>query len=721
MDDLIQVGDEFYTLATSAMADDRTRVLKDGETFAVFDRYGDIQPFGIGEQGLYHEGTRFLSRLLLSLDNLRPLLLSSTVKQDNALLTVDLTNPDINSDGRVAIPRGTLHISRAKFLWRGVCYERIKVSNYGLFSVRFLISLQFDVDFADVFEVRGIKRKKKGERLENEITEKAIHLKYRGLDNVVRRTELEFTGLPLKVSRSEAILPLSLEPKQEKEIAFTVACHSGTSRSFRFAHDDALSRATGSLRVAAGGECTIYTSNEQFNDWVNRSLTDIHMMRTDTSHGPYPYAGVPWFSTAFGRDGIVTALQLLWVNPAVAKGVLAYLSHRQATEIDPERDAEPGKILHETRLGEMAALGEIPFGCYYGSVDATPLFIILAGAYYERTGDRAFIETIWPNVELALHWIDNYGDADKDGFVEYLRHSKHGLVTQGWKDSWDSVFHADGRLAEGPIALCEVQAYVYGAKRAAAALAADLGEFQKSAELLRQAARFRDQFERSFWCERLSTFALALDGHKVPCEVRTSNAGHCLFTGIADQEHGKRVAETLLGDEQFSGWGIRTVAASENRYNPMSYHNGSVWPHDNALIAAGLGQYGYKELVHKILTGFFDASLFLELHRLPELFCGFPRRLGEGPTMYPVACVPQSWAAGSVFLFLQACMGLSFEGEKKKVVFSSPLLPEFLDYIHLRNLRIGDATVDLSLQRYAQDVSINVVRREGDVEITVNK
>jgi glycogen debranching enzyme len=369
----------------------------------------------------------------------------------------------------------------------------------------------------------------------------------------------------------------------------------------------------------------------------------------------------------------------------------------------------------------MAALREIPFGRYYGSVDSTPLFVLLAGAYHERTADRRFAESIWPHVERALHWIDRYGDRDGDGFVEYYRATPEGLAQQGWKDSHDSVFHADGELARGPIALCEVQGYVYAAKRGAARMAIALDRMDLADQLTREAELLRRRFEDVFWCEEIGTYALALDGEKRPCKVRTSNPGHCLYAGIVSQNRAERVAATLLDTASFSGWGIRTVAAGEARYNPMSYHNGSVWPHDNALIGAGLARYRLKSGVLRIMGGVFDTSLFIDLHRMPELFCGFPRRPGEGPTLYPVACSPQAWAAGSVFLLLQACLGLRIEAAIRRVNLYYPLLPGFLEKVRIRGLQVGSSSVDLSFRRVGEDVAVNVLGRRGNLEVVVVK
>lgn len=717
MEEIISVNDQFYILASSSMADDRTRVLKHGETFGVFDRYGDIQPVGRGTQGVFHQGTRFLSRQEVFLNNDRPMLLSSTVKEDNALLAVDLTNPDLYRDGRIAIPRGSVHVFRSRFLWNGVSYERFRLSNYSLSPVKMTLSIRFEADFADIFEVRGKKRERKGRMLPNVLRKDVLVLRYEGLDEVTREARIQFSPEPLEISASQATFGIELEPKGEIAVAVMMACDVADCHRPLLSYDSAMAEAGLAFGAEQSEDCSIQTSNAQFNEWWNRSVLDVRMMVTDTNEGPYPYAGVPWFSTPFGRDGVITALECLWIRPELSRGVLAYLASTQAKEVNPAQDAEPGKILHETRKGEMAALHEIPFGLYYGSVDSTPLFVMLAGAYYERTADLAFIQSIWPNLEPALTWMDTFGDPDRDGFVEYVRKSPTGLDNQGWKDSHDSISHADGSLAEGPIALCEVQGYVYDAKVQASKLAEALGYGDRASQLRRQARSLKERFDDAFWCEESSTYALALDGKKRPCQVKTSNAGHCLYTGIATDEHARRVAETLMSDELFSGWGVRTLADSERRYNPMSYHNGSIWPHDNAMIAVGLARYGLKSGVEKIMTGMFEVSLVLDFHRLPELFCGFVRRPGQGLTRYPVACNPQAWAAGSAFMALQACLGLSIIASEHKIVFNYPILPEFIDKMQIKNLKVGNASVDLLLRRHDLDVGITVNRRVGKVEV----
>ncbi len=722
--EVIRVRDAFYIRSSSSRIDVRTRVLKQGDTFAVFDRFGDIDTFGTGELGLYYQDTRFLSRLTLKLGKDRPLLLSSTVREDNAVLAVDSTNPDVCRNGETVTPRGTLHIFRSKILWKRTCEERLRIHNYGRVAMDFSFSLEFEADFADIFELRGMTRERRGRRMETEIVHDGVVLAYEGLDGRPRRTRIVFDPPPTRLTESAATCQIRLEPGENASYRWVIACEvdSDSRPEIKPCYEKVVQEAASLSESAHSREPLIFTSNEQFNDWLNRSLADLEMMRTETRYGPYPYAGVPWFSTEFGRDGIITALQCLWFDPSFARGVLAYLAATQADAENAEQDAQPGKILHETRAGEMATLGEIPFKRYYGTIDATPLFIMLAGAYYKRTGDRAFVESIWPNVDRALTWIDRYGDVDGDGFVEYTRRSKLGLIHQGWKDSHDAIFHEDGTSAEGPIALCEVQGYVYAARLAAAELARLFGDDARARDLSKQARTLLRRFEESFWCDELSTYAIALDGRKQPCRVRTSNAGHCLFAGIASAEHARRVAATLTDEASFSGWGIRTVATSEARYNPMSYHNGSVWPHDNSLIAAGFARYDLKESAAIILAGLLDASLFFDLHRLPELFCGFPRRPGEAPTLYPVACAPQSWASAALFLLLEACLGLGVSASHRRLTFSRPILPRFLKQVTIRGLNVADARADLLLTRHDEgDVGVNVLRREGALDVVVLK
>ena len=709
---------QFYIATKSAPVEDRVRVLKYGQIFAVFDRFGDITPVGMGEQGIFFEGTRHLSESALFVGNSSPLLLSSTTTGDNCVFTADVTNVDVTWHDRVLLPRGTLHLRRSKVLWAGACYEQVRIANYGLDPVRFPITMKFQSDFVDLFEVRGAHRAHRGQYLPPEITGDCVTLSYRGLDGVTRTTRLSFLPAPQHLTPQEAQFEVSLQPQEQTVLHFTIQCDRNAEV---LPYARAFSVAKTAMATSGGHEqCDIESSNRSFNDWINRSVADIKMMTVGNPEPEYPYAGVPWFSTIFGRDGIIVALECLWTNPAFAKGVLRHLADTQATERVPERDAEPGKILHESRRGEMAALGEVPFGRYYGAVDSTPLFVVLAGAYYTRTADLPFIESLWPNIDAALDWIDHYGDQDHDGFVEYSRKSPKGLVQQGWKDSSDSVFHADGTLAEPPIALCEVQGYVYAAKRSAASLARLLGLGEKADLLEASALKLQEQFEKSFWCEDLGTYALALDGHKNPCRVRTSNPGHCLYTEIASPAHAARFSDTIQKSDSFSGWGIRTVSTLEARYNPISYHNGSIWPHDNALCAAGLARYGFRSAASQILTSFLDASLSIDLHRLPELFCGLERRAGESPTLYPVACSPQAWAAGAIFMLLESCLGIAVDAPAKQVLFRQPCLPAEIPELRILHLRVAGASVDLLLKRRRDaSVSIEVLAKHGALELLV--
>jgi glycogen debranching enzyme len=707
---------QYYIATTAAREDDRARVLKYGRMFYVFDRLGDVQTSGLGEQGLFYDGMRHLSELSVNLWNERPMLLSSTVATNNLLFTADAANLDVFREGSIAIHRGVLHLVRSRFLWRDSCFEQLHFVNHGLDKLEIPVSIHFDADYADIFEIRGNSRDKRGRRLETQIYDNTVVLAYEGLDRVVRETLLETNIRADRSSETGMHFYFGLRPKEHVTLELEIGCNLERPHTFK-GYGDALAASRFELSAITKHFPQISSSNSRFSDWIARSVSDLEMMIAGNPEQNYPYAGVPWFSTVFGRDGIITALQTLWLNPDIARGVLEYLAAKQADEVDSFADSEPGKILHEMRRSEMAALGEVPFGRYYGSVDATPLFVMLAGAYFDRTADRQFLKRLWPHIERALEWIDKYGDVDGDGFVEYSRHSHEGLVQQGWKDSNDSVFHDDGKIAEPPIALCEVQGYVYAAKLAAARLARVLGNKDQCCELELQAESLRTRFEEIFWCSDLGTYALALDGRKKPCRVRASNAGHCLFTGIASAERGRRVAEALMSDISFTGWGIRTVASTESRYNPLSYHNGSVWPHDNSIIAHGMAKYGYKNMAGQLLLALLDLSGEVELHRLPELFCGLKRRPTEGPTLYPVACSPQAWAAATPFFILEACLGVTVQAERGRILFDRPFLPEGIPQLAIRNLSCGKAAVDLLLERRGDSVLVHCESKREDVEI----
>lgn len=753
--DADEVLPQYHIEAQTSLVERPLRSLKYGEAFAVLDSYGDIGVLP-GPEGLYFQDTRYLSRLGFTIEDQRPLLLSSVMQDDNGALSVDMTTPDIRIDAHdeTTIPRELIAIERTKFLFKGACYDRIGLRNYDSRHWHLKIGVTFDADFRDLFEVRGMDRPVRGKRSVQMASESEVQFRYVGLDEVVRTTSLHFGPKPKHIEPGRAEFEVSLPPGGRASLFIRIVCES--HRAFTSAPaaekvgEDAaagLSQAAGSaagtrhtkglgegvifarayrdsrrdLRQLTAGITTIISSNDQFNEAACRATADLYMLASRTPEGIYPFAGIPWYSTVFGRDGIITAMMALWIDPNFAKGVLRYLASTQAKAVDPAADAQPGKVLHETRRGEMAMLGEVPFRHYYGTIDGTPLFVMLASEYYAVTGDLETIKHIWPALELAVEWMNVYGDRDGDGFVEYARDTDKGLENQGWKDSHDSIFHADGHLAKGPIALCEVQGYVYAAKNGMAKLAAGLGHDDLATRLGKEAEALRANFDAAFWNEEIGTYALALDGAKKQCAVRSSNAGHALFTGIALPERAASVAANLLSKDGFNGWGVRTIARGEARYNPMSYHNGSIWPHDNAMVAMGLARYDLKAEAARIFQGMFDTALYQDQKRLPELFCGFMRRNQRGPVSYPVACSPQAWAAAAPFAFLAACIGLEVQHDRNRIRLRNPTLPAFLEGVSIFNLKLGESRVDLRVQRYGSDVTVNVLRRVGDAQVSVVK
>ncbi len=690
--------------------------LKHDDAFAIIDAHGDIGAFGNSSSGLFFKDTRHLSRLELLVGRRAPLLLGSSLDGDDLQLCCDLTNGDVYVDGGLWLHKDIVHLYRTTYVRDASLRQRLVVTNHGTSDLRLPVSIVFDCDFADIFEVRGERRKKRGTMMRHVESPRSVVFAYTGLDDVVRKTEVHIEPQPDLLKDTSALFYLDIPAKQSQRIFLSANADAGTFPP-ACSYAKGLRDARRSVRRTHLLETNISVSDPDLDNVLKRALSDLRILTTSTADGPYPYAGTPWYSTTFGRDALITGLQVLWLDPSIAKGILRRLARYQARSFDPDADAQPGKILHEMRGGEMAALREVPFGLYYGSVDSTPLFIVLAGAYMEATCDKAFLDEIWPAVLRALEWINGPGDPDGDGFVEYARETESGLSNQAWKDSHDAVFNSDGSLAEGPLALVEVQGYVYAAKIYAARMASRVGDEELSLELSRQAEMLRQRFEDAFWLDDLGIYALALDGNKRPVRTRSSNAGHVLSTGIAAPDRATSVLKEMLSPNFYSGWGIRTIATSEARYNPMSYHNGSVWPHDNAMIAAGFARYGQEPGIEMIFDGLLNAALNMENQRLPELFCGFRRRVGRPPILYPVACAPQAWASGSMLHILSSLLGLRIDGVSRTVTLTTPRLPRELDHISISNLRVGEGSVDFMLQRERGVIISKIMKTRGAVQL----
>lgn len=662
--------------------------LVESNTFIVSDLNGDV--LAGSAHGLFFADTRFLSKYNLTLDGQTPDLLTARVVSSYAA-SIYATNRPNKEFG----PR-TLSIVRDRFVGDGL-HEDIFVHNHGPVVCRVTLRLDFDADFADIFEVKQGELTLTGETTvtaEPHFTLVFSHIHGR----LTRRTLISFTQTAVIDGRS-AVFDIALAPNAhwktcvnihlaaDKE-SFAPKCRCGEFDKFEPPPKKGKGRWLGpAFRLS--------TDNDTLRHLYERALIDLEALRLDIDGDQAPAAGVPWFMTIFGRDSIITSLQALPLAPEMAVGTLKTLARHQGVKIDRFRDEEPGKILHEIRFGELALLEKVPHARYYGTVDATPLWLILLGETYRWTGDLELIKELIPAAEAALDWIDSYGDVDGDGFVEYRRSSS--LVNQGWKDSDDAVAFADGRLAEGPIALVEVQGYVYRAKTAMAELFTRLGDDAKAGRLNEQAARLKKDFNNKFWSAKDDYFSLALDGQKRLVDSVTSNPGHALWSGIVDRDKASAVAERLMSDDMFSGWGIRTLSNKMARYSPLSYHNGSVWPHDNSIIAAGLAAYGFNEPAWRVITAMIEAAGEMPVYRLPELFCGYNRRPLGFPVPYPTASSPQAWATGAVFLFLQALLGMVPDSDSR-TVRTSPILPTSIKKLALR-IRAFDRMFKLRASR----------------------
>jgi glycogen debranching enzyme len=722
---VIRVGSDFYIHASSLTSRRPTRVLVNGESFAVFEVGGDILQTPDEPLGFFHRDTRYLSRFELKIAGATPYYLNSYVSSENAQLRINLSNPDLCfPEEESELPRNSIQIERNWLIAGAALFHKLTVRNYACVQVEIPLYFLFEVDFADVFEVRGFKRTKRGQHPDPEVAGKIVRFLYHGLDGARRFTKILFEDAPAALEAGRAAFQFTLKPGQEKALEVQIVCgceqaSRGSQTRARF--DDALAQHRSEIARLDAGWAVITASNESLELLLQRSVGDLTSMIRFAPEGAFLMAGIPWFATLFGRDSILTALFALPFNPALAAATLKTLASLQGSQIDQRRDEQPGKIVHEIRAGELAATGEVPFGRYYGSIDATPLFLWLLGRYVQTSGDLELAERLWSNAERALDWIERSGDCDGDMYVEYRRETPHGLANQGWKDSFDAVSHADGTLARPPIALCEVQGYVYAAYTSIADIAGRLGRAEVAARLYQRAATLRARFARNFWLEPECTVALALDAEKRPCRVMSSNAAHCLATGLLNRDQAEALTQRLMSEDMFTGWGVRTLSSSERRYNPMSYHNGSVWPHDNALVAVGLTRFKRPQNTIRILEGLLQAAGHFKTGSLPELFCGFPRDERLGPVPYPVACHPQAWSAAAIFVLVQVMLGIEVMGLERKLVIDSPAMPDWLDWLKIEKLKVGDGEVSLMVRRTSEGTSIGIIERHGNVSVELLK
>jgi glycogen debranching enzyme len=692
---------------------------KHGPVFVCSARDGNINPALTSGQGVYLHDTRYLSQFRLTLDG-NDLLLLAASGETGYEAFVQLTNPELKGSNGL-VEQMALDVRRHRLVCDGV-HERVEVRNHSQERAATEVELVLSADFADIFEVRGINRRlTQGRLLTSTPSPDTARFEYRGGDDIARTTTIEMSPMGETSVEGDALIacwPVELDPHESFVVDLRISLTGGTDARPPEMFEAAAER----LRYEKEqweASCTKFTAlHRSFNRFLEAGARDLGVLVTPLGDESIVVAGVPWFAAPFGRDALLTALESLILNPKLARDALLFLAARQATGADVVREAEPGKILHELRGGELANLGLIPHTPYYGSVDATPLYLIVAGAYYRWTDDLETMSLLKPSIEAALSWIDNSGDYDGDGFVEYERRSPAGLINQGWKDSRDAVVHADGTRAEGPIALAEVQGYVYLAKTRIAELYATLGEADRARELVRQSERLKAAFNDAFWMPEEGTFALGLDGSKQQIKSVSSNPGHCLYCAVVDPEKADHVASRLMADDMFSGWGIRTLSSESPAYNPMSYHNGSVWPHDNAIIAAGLKRYGFAEETERIALALSDAANASREARLPELYCGFARRPGIDFVPYPVACRPQAWAAAVPFMILQAMLGLSANASEKALSLHQPKLPHWLGRLEVRDLAVGRSRVALSFSREGDQTAFSLLARDGDLRIS---
>lgn len=701
------------------------RTIKHNDIFLVTDANGNVLSSDNSGYGLYLGDTRFLSRLEFKLNGTHSIVLSSSTETGHSSIVIG-TNTNLKDSfmEEEIIPQETIQIKRESIIY-GSYFETITLENYNLFDVGINLELFFDADFKDIFEVRNITSAKHGTKEKFSEENNKLIFSYLDTTGAVMETEIIFINEKLPVlEKDRVIYNFKLGATSKIEIKYQVNLKSTATfpqkliaSDFNEAFDMAILNDKNWYKETA----RFSADNEDFNEMIQRGHKDINMLVTKAFYGEYIAAGIPWYTTLFGRDSIIAARQALMLNPNLAKSVLQTLAKFQGKEEDPWRDEEPGKILHEIRFGELARSNKIPHSPYYGTVDATPLWLVLLYEYFKWTNDKETLEKLWPNALACLNWMDNYGMYN--GFASYEQKSKKGLENQSWKDSWNSHMHEDGTIAEPPIASVEVQGYFYSAKVKMAKLASYMNDIELSRRLVLETKTFKESFHKAFWMEDKQYYALALDKNGNQLKVITSNAGHLLETGILDSYYAEIIAERLFKSDMFSGWGIRTLSSECLAYNPMSYHNGSIWPHDNSIIALGLAKIGKIDSVIKITTALFEAARLMYYKRLPELFCGFTRQFRrlDPPVSYPVACIPQAWAAASTFLLIQSMLNIEPDAQSNKLRILNSEIPQWISSLQIENLKIGNAFVDMDFRRTSRGMVIDVLEKRGKIDIIIRK
>ncbi|MGH9524326.1 MAG: amylo-alpha-1,6-glucosidase [Terriglobales bacterium] len=689
--------------------------LIDGKTFLSTTVAGDIAPAGAPDVGFFHDDTRFLSQMELRVGDHRAVVLSACTEKTFAN-QVELTTSNITLRDSFDLPENTLHVRREQLLANDQLYDRLSFENFNLVPVQLQLEIHYAADFVDVFQVRGTARPEHGQYFQPIVEKDKLTFVYRGRDKIFRQTTIDFSPAPAVIKEGMARWILDLPPHDSYRIEIIITPHVQEERTR--AGDGGQDMNLRTRRVAfeewEDHSTRITSSNDVFDVAMRTATGDFHALQIPDGQQHVIAAGIPWFATMFGRDSIIAAYQSLALNPQLAMDTLRVLARYQGKEHNDWTDEQPGKILHEYRTGEMTRDGEMPFGPYYGSVDATPLWLILLSETWNWTADEQLVAELLPHAYRALEWIDSCGDLDGDGLIEYLRRSPRGLINQGWKDSWDANIHRDGTVATPPIALVEVQGYVYDAKYRMSSLLRSFGDTVNADRLKRDAFEMQKRIERAYWMPSRSFYAMALDSEKKQIQVISSNPGHLLWSRAIGKERARAVVNRLVSDDMFSGWGLRTMSAAEPVFNPLSYHRGSVWPHDNSLCVHGIALNEHREAAMRVFTNLFQAALRFRDFRLPELFCGVQRRDYDDPVHYPVSCSPQAWASGAMFLMLTSVLGLRPSAPRKEFNIVNPELPDWLDSLHLRNLRIGASRVGLDFTRTGNRTFCNIVDVEGE-------